>query len=77
LRALNFPFFYFTGLFGFGGGILATLGGILTSGIELTIVFARLKTGAKLIWKFSEAIPVLMWRYKGSYLYFVSVKIFI
>jgi len=57
--------------------MLATLGGILTSGIELTIVFARLKTGAKLIWKFSEAIPVLMWRYKGSYLYFVSVKIFI
>jgi len=69
LRALVFPFFFLGGLVGFGGGTLATLGGILTSGIELTIVFARLRTGAKLMLKLAEAIPVLMWRCKGSYLY--------
>jgi hypothetical protein len=67
LRALFLAFFVLTGLIIFGGKV-GTLG-TSTSGNELTIVFARLKTGAKLIAKVAAAIPELMWRCKGSYLY--------
>ena len=41
------------------GGKVGTLG-TSTNGNELTIVFARLKTGAKLIAKVAAAIPELM-----------------
>ena len=69
LRApgLTAVFFCFRGLIIFGGKVGTW--GTLTSGIELTIVLARLRTGANLIAKVAAAMPELMWRCKGIYLY--------
>ena len=56
--ALFLAFFVLTGLIIFGGKV-GTLG-TSANGNESTIVFARLKTGAKLIAKVAAAIPELM-----------------